>query len=235
MKTVLSTKILTPSQKELFLNSGLGLVEYDALQIEWLDVEIPMAFQNYIFTSKNAVKAFLRHSKDHHPSNFKAYCVGEKTATFLKEANIEVVEIAENAYSLAEMIVENHPEKTFVFLSGNQRRDELPKALKKYNVQYKEVEVYRTQLVPKTFNRDFDGILFFSPSGIKSYLLENNIASSTLFCIGETTATEAKKHSENIQIANRPTVENVLVQAIKKLASRTDAERNRSTMRNPNE
>lgn len=234
MKTVLSTKILTPSQKELFLNSGLGLVEYDALQIEFLDVDIPLGFQNYIFTSKNAVKAFLKQAEGHDMSNIRAYCVGEKTASFLTEESIEVVETAENALSLAEKILENHAEKTFVFLSGNQRREDLPEALKKNNVQYKEVEVYRTQLVPKAFNRNFDGILFFSPSGIRSYLLENNIANSTLFCIGETTAKEAKKHTEHIIIANKPTVENVLVQAIKELSSRTDAERSRSTMRDPN-
>ncbi|WP_228236779.1 uroporphyrinogen-III synthase [Allomuricauda sp. M10] len=235
MKTVLSTKILTPSQKELFLNSGLGLVEYDALQIEFLNVDIPLDFQNYIFTSKNAVKAFLKQTKGCDVSNIRVFCVGEKTAAFLAEANIEVVENAENASSLAEKIVENHPEKTFVFLSGNQRRDELPEVLKKNNIRYIEVEVYRTQLVPKAFNRNFDGILFFSPSGIRSYLLENNIANSTLFCIGETTAMEAKKHTEHIIIANKPTVENVLVQAIKELSSSMDAERSRSTMRDSNE
>ena len=234
MKTVLSTKILTPSQKELFLNSGLGLVEYDALQIEMLDVEIPLDFQNYIFTSKNAVKAFLTQVEGTDFSKFRAFCVGEKTASFLTEESIEVVETAENASSLAEKILENHAEKTFVFLSGNQRREDLPEALKKNNVQYKEVEVYRTQLVPKAFHRNFEGILFFSPSGIRSYLLENNIANNTLFCIGETTAKEAKKHTEQIIIANKPTVENVLVQAIKELSSRTDAERSRSTMRDPN-
>ncbi|RUA10893.1 MAG: uroporphyrinogen-III synthase, partial [Flavobacteriia bacterium] len=62
-----------------------------------------------------------------------------------------------------------------------------------------------------------DGILFFSPRGIQSFLLENTVKNSTLFCIGETTASEAKKHSEKIVIANKPTVENVLVQAIKEL------------------
>ena len=56
MKTVLSTKMLSPSQKELFLNSGLGLVEYDALKIEQLDVKIPFTHSNYIFTSKKIDK-----------------------------------------------------------------------------------------------------------------------------------------------------------------------------------
>ena len=34
--------MLSLAQKELFLNSGLGLVEYDALKIELVDVRIPL-------------------------------------------------------------------------------------------------------------------------------------------------------------------------------------------------
>ena len=232
MKTVLSTKILTPSQKELFLNSGLGLVEYDALKIEPLDVKIPFNYFNYIFTSKNAVKVFLNQSEGREKSTLRAYCVGEKTKGLLEENGFKVLEMAENASELAEILVKDHPNKPFLFLCGNKRRDELPETLTKNNVQYKELEVYRTHLNPKAFQREFDGILVFSPSGVRSYILENSLGNSTLFCIGETTATEAQKHSKNIIIANKPTVENVLVQAIKELSVRGDAERNRSSLRN---
>lgn len=232
MKTVLSTKILSPSQKELFLNSGLGLVEYDALKIEFLEVKIPLDYVNYIFTSKNAVNAFLRQVEHLDKSKFNAFCVGEKTTSLLVEKGLKIAEMAEYASELAKNIVERYQNETFVFLCGNKRRGELPDMLTKNNVQYKEVEVYHTHLNPKGFQRDFDGILFFSPSGIRSYLLENSIGNSTLFCIGETTAAEAQKHSNHIIVANKPTVENVLAQAIKELSFRTDAERSRSTMRN---
>ena len=214
MKTVLSTKILTPSQKELFLNSGLGLVEYDALKIEFLNVKIPLDCVNYIFTSKNAVKAFLNQTKDLNKTKFNAFCVGEKTKSILVENGLKVVAMAEYASELAKNIVKRNQNETFIFLCGNKRRDELLDVLTKHNVQYKEVEVYHTHLNPKGFQRDFDGILFFSPSGVRSYLSENSLGNSTLFCIGETTATEAQKHSKNVIIANKPTVENVLVQAI---------------------
>ena len=232
MKTVLSTKMLSPSQKELFLNSGLGLVEYDALKIEPLDVKIPFNYSNYIFTSKNAVKVFLNQSERLEKSKFRAYCVGEKTKAHLEENGVKVVEMAQNASELAEILVKNHQNESFLFLCGNKRRDELPETLTKNNVQYKELEVYRTHLNPKAFQRDFDGVLFFSPSGIRSYLLENSLGNSILFCIGETTAAEAQKHSKNIITANKPTVENVLVQAIKELSIRGDAERSRSAFQN---
>ena len=214
MKTVLSTKILTPSQKELCLNSGLRLVEYDALKIDFLNVEIPLNYSNYIFTSKNAVKAFLEQSESLNLSQFSAFCVGEKTKALLKENGLKVVEMVENASELAEILVEKYQNESFLFLCGNKRRDELPDTLSKNNVQYKELEVYRTHLNSKAFQRDFEGILFFSPSGIRSYLLENTFGNSMLFCIGDTTAAEAQKHSNQIIVANKPTVENVLVQAI---------------------
>ena len=234
MKTVLSTKMLSPSQKELFLNSGLGLVEYNALKIELLDVKIPFNYSNYIFTSKNAVKAFLNQVNTLDLSRYNVFCVGEKTKSLLEENGLNVQEMAENASELAETLTKKYQNESFLFLCGNKRRDELPDTLKKYNIQYKELEVYHTHLNPKKFQRDFDGILFFSPSGIRSYLSENFLGNSTLFCIGNTTASEAQKHSKNIIVANKPTVENVLVQAIKEMSLPTDAERSQSNMRNPN-
>ncbi len=221
MKTVLSTKILTPSQKELFLNSGLGLVEYDALKIDFLKVKIPLDYCNYIFTSKNAVKAFLDQTEHLDKSKFNAFCVGLKTKSLLEENGLKLREMAENASELAQIIAKRYQNETFVFLCGNKRRDELPEILTKNNIQYKELEVYQTHLNPKAFKRVFDGILLFSPSGIRSYLLENTFGNSMLFCIGKTTASEAQKYSNRIIIANKPTVENVLVQAIKELSFHT--------------
>ncbi|NYJ26514.1 uroporphyrinogen-III synthase [Allomuricauda sp. ARW1Y1] len=218
MKTILSTKMLSLAQKELFLNSGLGLVEYDALKIELVDVRIPLDQVNYIFTSKNAVNAFLEQARHSDASRFAAFCVGEKTKGLLETNGVKVLEMAQNALDLARIIIEKYQKKSFLFLCGNKRRDELPETLTKNNVQYKELEVYRTHLNSKAFQRNFDGILFFSPSGIQSYLLENSVGNSTLFCIGETTASEAKKHSNKIIVANKPTVENVLVQAIKEMS-----------------
>ncbi|WP_420603358.1 uroporphyrinogen-III synthase [Flagellimonas sp.] len=215
MKTVLSTKILTPSQKELLLNSGIGFVEYNALEFEFLDVEIPTDCSSLIFTSKNAVKAFLRRSDESNFLNLHTYCVGEKTKSFLEEKGLNIVKMAHNASELGDFLVKNHKNEDFLFFSGNQRRPELPELLEKNNIRYKEIQMYNTHLRPKKFNRIFDGVLFFSPSGIRSYLLENEIKQSLSFCIGPTTSTEAKKHTDQIIIANKPTVENVLVQVIK--------------------
>jgi len=221
MRTVLSTKVLSHSQKELFLNSGIGLVEYNALKFNFLEVDIPQHITHLIFTSKNAVRAYLGQSPQLQGSKHKVFCVGEKTKKLLEENGLKVVKMAENASELARFIEKQHKKEHFLFICGNRRREELPSILIKNNIRYDEIEVYQTELVPKKFNRPFDGILFFSPSGIKSYLLENKIEDNWLFCIGHTTAQEAKKYSDKLIIAKRPTVENVLVQAVKKLSLRT--------------
>ncbi|WP_298793088.1 uroporphyrinogen-III synthase [uncultured Allomuricauda sp.] len=215
MKTVLSTKILTPSQKELLLNSDIGFVEYNALEFEFLDFEIPTDYSNLIFTSKNSVKAFLSNSNESNFSKYKAYCVGDKTKFFLEENGVKVIKTAKNAAELGEFIAENCRKDDFLFFTGNLRRDELPALLEKNNVRYKELRTYKTHLKPKKFNRTFDAVLFFSPSGVHSYSQENHIEQNLAFCIGATTSAEARKHADQIIIANKPTVENVLVQVIK--------------------
>ncbi|HZJ35546.1 MAG TPA: uroporphyrinogen-III synthase [Gillisia sp.] len=212
MSTVLSTKKLSLSQKLLLLNAGIGLVEYDAIQIEFIDFKTgTRAFKNAVITSKNTAKAILK--KDLKIEN--CYCVGEKTAAFLKENNFNIAEIADYGINLAQIIIEKYPNENFAFFCGNERRDELPAILKKNNVKFEELEVYKTSLKPKQFEREFEGILFFSPSGVKSFVSENKLDKSIAFCIGSTTASEAKKHTSNIIIANKPSLENVIVQAVK--------------------
>ncbi|MBQ4822057.1 uroporphyrinogen-III synthase [Aquimarina sp. MMG016] len=211
--TILSTKKLTVAQKELLLNSGIGFVEFDAIQIEFLEVTNEKEVENAIFTSKNAVKAI----KNSGMNISNCFCVGANTKNFLEENGQKVLETAQNASDLAEIIVENYKNESFLFFCGNLRRDELPGLLKLNNVQLKEQIVYNTYLSSKKFDRVFDGILFFSPSEVQSYVEENQIGDSIAFCIGNTTASEVKKYTRNIVIANKPTVENVIVQVVKTL------------------
>ncbi len=209
--TILSTKKLTLAQKELLLNTGLGFVEYDAINIELLEIKIDHETQNAIFTSKNAVKAIQN-------SEFRiqnCFCVGSNTKKLLEENGQNVVEVAQNASDLAKTIIKKYKNGSFLFFCGNLRRNELPDLLKRNNVNVKEQIVYKTHINSKKFNRSFDGILFFSPSGVQSYVSENKMDKSIAFCIGSTTASEAKKYTNNIIIANKPTVENVIVQAVK--------------------
>ena len=72
------------------------------------------------------------------------------------------------------------------------------------------IEAYRTVLNERKFDKVFDGILFYSPSGIESYLNDNIDRIAVAFCIGETTAQEARKYFEKVQVAELPSIENVI-------------------------
>ncbi|TEB40719.1 uroporphyrinogen-III synthase, partial [Flavobacterium circumlabens] len=102
----------------------------------------------------------------------------------------------------------------FTFFSGNLRRETLPQALKEADVKFNEIQVYDTSLTPQKIKTAPDAILFFSPSGVESYLKENIIKKEKCFCIGETTADALEKITKNIIIADQPTVEDVIEDVI---------------------
>jgi uroporphyrinogen-III synthase len=212
---LLSTKKLDPHQKELLLNAGFGVVEKDFITIIPLDFQLKEIPQNLIFTSKNAVKAILKHPQLKELQEKKIFAVGDKTSEFLGKNGFTVIETANYGADLAEKIVADHRDKKFLFFCGKRRNPDLPGKLKENRVALEEIEVYDTVFASSKIDRIFDGILFFSPSGVKSYCSQNELSGSIVFCIGTTTASEAKKHTENIIVAAKPSVENVVVQVVK--------------------
>ena len=178
MPSVLTTKKLTKSQESLLFNAGIAWVNYSAIQIEFhKNIQLPELIENAIITSKNAWLAVNKNTKIEN-----AFVVGSKTEQVLKEANIAIIEKADNAKDLANRIIENHTEKSFIFLCGNKRRDELPKILQQNQIELKEIEVYKTILNPKKFDQEFDGILFFSPSAVQSFFQLNKSKNEIAFC-----------------------------------------------------
>lgn len=213
MPTVLSTKKLTETQKELLLNSGIGLVEYDAITIKPVDFGVEENVENAIITSQNAVKALV----DKKVQIKNCFCVGEKTKQLLEANGYNVKLMADYGKELAEIILQEFADESFTFFCGNLRRDEIPEMLKENKIKCTEVEVYETALKPKIFERKFDGVLFFSPSGIQSFVMQNDLKNTTVFCVGTTTAGDAEKYTNKIIIASKPTIENVIVQVVKHL------------------
>ncbi len=208
---ILSTKKLTQSQKELLINADISFVEANFIEIKPIDFKSELNIENAIITSKNSVESVLR--KKIKINN--CFCVGDKTEEVLIKNGFIIIEKAYQAKALAERIIENHSDKKFIFFCGDKRREELPKLLKAHNVNFKEIEVYKTALTTKQIDNHFDGVLFFSPSAVQSYVLRNEFEDTTVFCIGKTTEAEAKKYTNNIITANKATIENVIVQVVK--------------------
>lgn len=213
--SVLSTKKLTKAQKELLLNGGIGLVDRNFITIVPLDFSVEKISENIIFTSQNSVKIVLDKLGKEVFTSKKIFCVGSKTTALLEKAGLHVLKTTNYGADLALHIQKWHSKEEFLFFCGKKRRPELPDFFKQHGIKLTEVKIYDTIPNPKLMNRNFDGILFFSPSGVKSFCSDNEIEKSTAFCIGKTTAAEARKHTEDIKISTNPTVENLLVQVVK--------------------
>ena len=115
--TILSTKKLNPQQRSLLLNAGIGLVERNFIKIVPLDFKIGELPENVIFSSKNAVKAILQNEEAHLVKEKKIFCVGEKTAAFLKKKGFSVAETANYGADLAKLIIEKYASEAFIFFS----------------------------------------------------------------------------------------------------------------------
>ncbi len=214
---ILSTKVLLDHQKQALMDSGLEILESNFIEVETKSFELNGIKNNLIFTSQNAVRSFLTHPQfEENKSDLqskKAFCVGVKSKTNLTDAGFEVVAYADYASDLAEIISLIYANGSYTFFSGNLRRETLPLALKNAGIEFNEIEVYETQLKPHKIKETVDAILFFSPSGVASYLKDNTIKKELCFCIGETTAEALKNRNiNNIIIADYPAVEHVITE-----------------------
>lgn len=213
---IVSTKLLSNIQKQELTKATFDVIEVDFIQVKNTSFEIKNLNDNLIFTSQNAVHSLLQHSKYKELKTKKVFCVGIKTKVLLSENGFNVVAYTDYATDLAEIITLIYGKESYTFFSGNLRRETLPKALNEADVKFNEIEVYETSLTPQKIKTTADAILFFSPSGVESYLKENTIKKEICFCIGETTAEALEKFTKNIIVAKQPTIEDVIEDVIEK-------------------
>ena len=210
--TVFSTKKLTSEQRQSF-DKRMKVDSDDFIQI--YSNRIPVTslkkeIENVIITSKNAVEA-LSDSIDTTTLKFKnIYCVGRRTKKLIESRIGKVTHVATSAKALAEHLVEYMEGVEVTYFCSNIRMDELPNILEKNNIQVKEVIAYETKLAASKVPDGVKRVLFFSPSGVESFLSENNADKRAAYCIGETTASEARKHFKTVHVAKMPTVESVI-------------------------
>ncbi|MGS2741323.1 uroporphyrinogen-III synthase [Sinomicrobium sp. M5D2P17] len=212
---ILSTKKLLPSQRDLLLHAGFRLIEADFIKIVYRDVDLIHVRDYIIFTSSNAVKSVLLHKNSETLKSKPSFCVGKKTAALLERNGFKVLVRKDYAKELTTEILQNYANHRFTFFCGNLRNDDLPGTLSAHHIDFNEMEAYTTYLAPRKIESRPAGILFFSPSGVESFLTENNITDEICFCIGSTTAKALIGVTKNIVIANTPEVESVIAKVAK--------------------
>ena len=222
---ILSTRLLPGSLLKGVSPKGIAIetvpfIETEPLQTIEVQQEIEQASiksTTVIFTSKNAVEAVVTGLLDQQP-DWRIYCTSHATRDAVSDyfGEEKISGVADSAEELAELIAAEDLTGEAVFFCGNRRRDELPDLLRSREIDVHEIIVYHTIAVPKKISKNYDGIIFFSPSAVDSFFKLNKTPESTiLFAIGNTTSNRIKKYAENkIIISKSPDKEHIIREVV---------------------
>ncbi|MBC7557566.1 MAG: uroporphyrinogen-III synthase [Chryseobacterium sp.] len=197
--TILFTKKIVEKQVTEKLDKEItpAFLEVLNFKIKTLNT-FPLNNKSLIFTSVNGVESFFQNQfspKENFsvsPYN-KIYCVGIKTKLKIKEFGFGVFKTLKNAKDLCDFIIEKSNREDFLHFCGNLTLDILDEKLPLQSIKYQKVECYETELIYPKANQNYDALVFFSPSGVRSFAKHNSLEHSTLFSIGDTTSAEIKK------------------------------------------
>ena len=209
--TIFSSKLLSPGQKDLFNNNlkveSSDFVKTSANRIK--PVLLKAAHKNVVITSKNGVDAILNNCPVEDLNFETIYCVGRRTKRLIEQKIGPVKHSGKNAKALANYLVEYIEGSEVTYFCSAIRMDDLPAILKESNINVKEIEAYSTKLEAPKLENTIEGVMFYSPSTIQSFL-QKNTPDCIAYCIGESTAREAKKYFKDVRVAKIPTVESVI-------------------------
>lgn len=206
---VVSTRVLEPAHVHLTKGS-IRLESLDFIQTKFIPIP-PEAVRtdSMIITSQTTVRSLL----DSFPRlnlKFKnIYCVGSKTTQLVEERLGRVLYTAQNARELTHYLTQNMSGRAITYFCSKIRRDDIPDVLNKHGIKVREVAAYDTQYTGQKIQKEFHGVMFYSPSAVRSFV-QSNGTDAVAFCIGKTTAREAGVYFKNVQIAKQPSIENVI-------------------------
>ncbi len=214
----LSKEILSKGEHNGIIIEELSFIETQPLQDPQLFEKIKeLSKQKLVvaFTSMNAVEAVLAHIDVE--VDWRIYCLGNTTKKLVEEkfGAENIAATAENAKLLAERMIDDGV-KSIIFFCGNIRRDELINKFRSEKAEVEEVVVYQTTEMPATLTKEYDAILFFSPSAVHSFFKTNKLNhQKQVFAIGKTTAEAIREHKHHkIIIAHTTDKNEVARQAI---------------------
>ena len=211
---ILSTKKLNITNQDLFKASNVDLTQHDFISTSTTTFKLPNHNGAWIFTSKSAVNAVFLSKEKIKCIGKTIYCVGENTKSLLLKNGQKVIKMTKNSSKLADFIKKTAKNENFVFCCGSIKNKAFNTFFKKNNITLTEIPVYKTILNSKKFEKKFNGIMFFSPSGVKSYLEKNSFDDNACICIGETTSNYVSKFSKNIITCDSPSINNVITLTI---------------------
>ncbi len=208
---VFSTKTLTEAQRQLFKNVKVDSTDFLKISLNRIPKPILKSkIDNVIITSQNAVEAITTIVPKEELQFKNIYCVGRRTKKLIESKIGKVTHSENSAKALADYLVEFIDGTEVTHFCSDTRLDELSKTLEENHIKVNEVEAYKTILDTETIDASVEGVMFYSPSSVESFLKSNSADEKVAYCIGETTAVEARKHFEEVRVARIPTVESVI-------------------------
>ncbi len=206
MKKVLSTKTLNSDTLAYAQTLQLDVQCVDFIETTAFPFKIEqLSYKNFdalAFTSANAVKYFFQNNGAAAlAKGKKIFAIQGKTQDELLGKEIETTITAASAQELATAIIKGNAAKDVLHICGNLRLPVMEETLQQAGILYADLMVYQTGTKAKKVNDTFDAILFYSPSGVESFLALNNLNNETVYCcIGSTTAQELKATNNTITI-----------------------------------
>ncbi len=209
--------------KDLAVSHGIRIDVMPMIQVDPVPAEkLSDALQPFsgaavvmVFTSANAVHAIAPLQLD--AGKWDIYCLSGVTSEAVKNTfrNVAIKAVADHATALAHKILEDKSTSRIVFCCGDRRREELPDLLAAHGHDLVQVVVYHTILTPAKVKERYNGVLFFSPSAVTSFLRENELTGDMVcFTIGPTTAASLKGHNVQIVVSDHPDAETLITNMI---------------------
>jgi uroporphyrinogen-III synthase len=171
-----------------------------------------LEFNAVIFTSRNAVDHYFRSAEESRvtvPDDMKYFCISESTAFYLQKYIVyrkRKIFHGQQTFSDLMPLLKKHKDNKFLLPCSDILRPDIPALLLENNIQFSPATLYRTVCSDLSDLKDvnYDVLVFFSPSGIKS--LYQNFPTfkqndTRIAVFGPTTAKAAEEAGLNIDIA----------------------------------
>jgi uroporphyrinogen-III synthase len=185
-----------------------------------------------IFTSRTAIDHFFRISQDLRltiPDTMKYFCISEATAYYLQKYIVyrkRKIFYGNGKFSDLINVMKKHKDEKYLVPLSDIHKQEIPELLDKGGFNYTKAILYRTVGCDLSDLRDvnYDILVFFSPSGIKS-LFQNfpdfNQNDTRIACFGPSTAQAVRDAGLRLDIeaptAQAPSMTMALEAYIKKM------------------
>ena len=203
---------------------GVSVKEFRQMRIQILD------HTAVLFTSRTSINHFFRICREMRitvPDTMKYFCVSEATAFYLQKYIVyrkRKIFYGNGKFVDLVKIMKKHKEDKFLVPLSHIHKQEIPILLDEGGFNYTKAILYRTVSsdLSDLKNIDYDILVFYSPSGIKSLkqnypnFKQNDIK---IACFGPSTAEAVKKEGFRLDVqaptAQAPSMTMALEQYIK--------------------